>query len=494
MTEYTTEGGTTLPKTGHVNEVCKEWLVREDGALAYKLQSEEITDFYKGNRQRNAVVRHDFPTALEEQIKEREFASRQAEQYRRYLSEQEEHDKEIAKEIADKLERDIEEQRLRDLEESESVAQAMHEMYVNLPPPQRRPQRIEPIPIEQASYSKPQKSSSSRHQHSNGHDRIVMAPAPAPNYENIQRRHINHSAQSSTSSAALDAIEPFNPPTPKSRSNTNSLDKPLPEYENIKSPIQKLSPEKFDILMGNHGSKKKDSSNEILNFEELGLPIEEIKEINSKMAQERKDEAFARQLQELEKGGVSVSQEEKDRMMAIEAQDKELAKMLQDREKAKARRAKEKARLKKQQMQKSLNESQISQDESPVLEEKMNESIHDVDLEPYSNPIDLIPHNFQYRQQHQNDKPKNLQHLAYGKDDDLYTLPFDTRNGGHHPGSQVAPAQTQINRPNSMHVSPETTIHLPRTEAYIGPRDIKLTEISSRLPHSLSSSFGKISI
>lgn len=91
--------------------MCKEWLVREDGALAYKLQSEEskslsfglrttnnsrlyvlilflVTDFYKGNRQRNAVVRHDFPTALEEQIKEKEFASRQAEQYRRYLSEQ----------------------------------------------------------------------------------------------------------------------------------------------------------------------------------------------------------------------------------------------------------------------------------------------------------------------------------------------------------------------------------------------------------------------
>lgn len=213
--------------------------------------------------------------------------------------------------------------------ESESVAQAMHEMYVNLPPPQRRVQHVELI--DQASYSIPQKSSTSRHQHLNGHDRVVMAPAPSPNYENIQRRHTNHSAQSSTSSAALDAIEPFSPPTPKSRSNTNSLDKPLPEYENIKSPIHKLSPEKYDILMGNRNSKKKDSSNEILNFEELGLPMEEIKEINNKMVQERKDEAFARQLQELEKGGIAVSQEEKDRMMAIEAQDKELAKMLQDR-------------------------------------------------------------------------------------------------------------------------------------------------------------------
>lgn len=114
-------------------------------------------------------------------------------------------------------------------------------------------------------------------------------------------------------------------------------------------------------------------------------------------------------------------------------------------------------------MQKSLNESQISQDDSPVLEDNRNESIHDVDLEPYSNPIDLIPHSYQYRQ-HQNEKPKNLQHLAYGKDDDLYTLPFDTRNGGHHPGNQITSnsIQNPINRPNSMHVSTEMSVHLPR--------------------------------
>lgn len=202
----------------------------------------------------------------------------------------------------------------------------MQEMYVNLPPPQRRPQPRAVDQLDQASYSLNNKS---RHVHPNGHDRIVMAPAPAPNYENIQRRHhsANHSTQSSISSAALDAIEPFNPPTPSSRSKSNSLDTSLPEYENIKSPIQKLSPEKFDMLMGN----KQIKTRELVNFEELGLPIDEIKEISIKMAQEKKDEAFARQLQELEKGGVAVSQEEKDRMLAIEAQDKELAKMLQDR-------------------------------------------------------------------------------------------------------------------------------------------------------------------
>ncbi|KAM8716738.1 hypothetical protein ACLKA7_003588 [Drosophila subpalustris] len=124
----------SLPRSGHVNEVCKEWLVREDGALAYKLQSQEINDFYKGNRYRNAVVREDFPTALHEQIKETEQAQRQKEAYRRRLTEQEEHDKRVAKEIADKLERDLQEQQQKELKQSELIAQRMQEIYVNLPP------------------------------------------------------------------------------------------------------------------------------------------------------------------------------------------------------------------------------------------------------------------------------------------------------------------------------------------------------------------------
>ncbi|XP_016945690.3 uncharacterized protein [Drosophila suzukii] len=123
-----------LPRSGHVNEVCKEWLVREDGALAYKLQSQEINDFYKGNRYRNAVVREDFPTALHEQIKEKEHAQRRVDAYRRRLTEQEEHDKRVAKEIADKLERDLQEQQQKELQQSELIAKQMQEIYVNLPP------------------------------------------------------------------------------------------------------------------------------------------------------------------------------------------------------------------------------------------------------------------------------------------------------------------------------------------------------------------------
>ncbi|XP_065356547.1 uncharacterized protein LOC135950944 isoform X2 [Calliphora vicina] len=163
----------TLPKSGHVTEVCKEWLVREDGALAYKLQSQEITDFYKGNRTRNAVVREDFPTALQEQIKEKETADKQVEQYRRKLKEQEEHDKRVAKEIADKLERDLQEQNLRELKDSEKIAQEMQEIYVNLPPvpPPSARDKSNKVPP-----PRPAKSSTLQQQHNHHQQQQPLSP------------------------------------------------------------------------------------------------------------------------------------------------------------------------------------------------------------------------------------------------------------------------------------------------------------------------------
>lgn len=70
----------------------KEWMVREDSALAYRLQNEEFTDHLSGNRFRNAVVREDFPRAKNEQQKEQEMAEQAAAIYHRMLQEQEEHD------------------------------------------------------------------------------------------------------------------------------------------------------------------------------------------------------------------------------------------------------------------------------------------------------------------------------------------------------------------------------------------------------------------
>lgn len=107
----------------------------------------------------------------------------------------------------------------------------------------------------------------------------------------------------------------------------------------------------------------------------LGLPVEEIREIDKRIEQEKKDEELARLLQESEE--KNVTQEELDRKLAIEAQDKELAKMLQEREKAKAKRAKERARQKKELM-KQQQQQQIHNGE------------HDPEGDSYSNPVDMV--------------------------------------------------------------------------------------------------------
>lgn len=95
-----TAASDTLPKPGKVNSVCKEWLVHEDGALAYHLQKLEVDEHYNGNRSRNAIVRQDLPTAKEEQEREVREAE---ERYCAFIKEQEERDLKIALELAEQL-------------------------------------------------------------------------------------------------------------------------------------------------------------------------------------------------------------------------------------------------------------------------------------------------------------------------------------------------------------------------------------------------------
>jgi hypothetical protein len=56
--------------------------------LQFYIFSHVVNDHYKGNRTRNAIVRQDFPTALMEQIKEKENAERQAQIYHQMVNEQ----------------------------------------------------------------------------------------------------------------------------------------------------------------------------------------------------------------------------------------------------------------------------------------------------------------------------------------------------------------------------------------------------------------------
>ncbi|XP_063989523.1 coiled-coil domain-containing protein 50 isoform X2 [Diachasmimorpha longicaudata] len=101
----------SLPKAGRVNEVCREWLVHEDGALAYRLQDEEIKEHYTGNKVRNAQVREDLPRArVEQELEELRYHS--------LVQQQEERDAMVARQVALNLER---EERIKERELQERM-------------------------------------------------------------------------------------------------------------------------------------------------------------------------------------------------------------------------------------------------------------------------------------------------------------------------------------------------------------------------------------
>lgn len=101
----------TMPKSGRVNEMCREWSVHEDGALAYRLQDKEIKEHYTGNKVRNAQVREDLPRArVEQELEEL--------RYHTIVQEQEEKDALVAQQMALKLER---EERLKERELQEKM-------------------------------------------------------------------------------------------------------------------------------------------------------------------------------------------------------------------------------------------------------------------------------------------------------------------------------------------------------------------------------------
>ncbi|XP_030384011.1 uncharacterized protein DDB_G0284459 [Scaptodrosophila lebanonensis] len=660
MNNFTTTTATpatkeALPRTGHVTEVCKKWLEREDGALAYKLQSQEINDFYKGNRYRNAVVREDFPTALHEQIKETENAQRQVEAYRRRLTEQEEHDKRIAKEIADKLERDLQEQQQKELHESELIAQQMQEIYVNLPPvpppscrdkarppprpakasilqqqllqqqqqqqqqqtcqphisngnveptsstqaryhhsqPQPQPQAQQPLLLQQQHFSqtdnyvglslipnivdmptstpvrqKPTQHltnySNNNHNNNNNNNQLLVSDAeqtsrfhhqqqqqqqpqhqisPTSTTTAATRRHQSQSQSQSqsprtptnilhtpthTSTASLiddfvdyadvaDSIRSYDMSAATSADaldaststtttiTTSHYKQRSPSHENLlktEPKFQKLSPEKYDQMVGNFGvtagkvaeRHMQQHADDIevyvdpcdyASLREIGMPMEEIKELSKKLKQEQKDELLARRLQAIESKDT-VRQEERDRMLAIEAQDKELAKMLQEREKAKAKRAKEKARLRKKEAaaaaasgnNSTLCGSSNNSHCGPLLPlpqdcmsghksqppRPLDENV--IDVEAYSNPIDVLSSHQRTQNgtltngsltrdsgsAHSSMQRHHRLNGSLSREDDIYTLPVDSCRPGQRPVSLHMAAETgqQQQSQNSM--------------------------------------------
>ncbi|XP_059220900.1 uncharacterized protein LOC106082456 isoform X4 [Stomoxys calcitrans] len=430
----------TLPKSGHVNEVCKEWLVREDGALAYKLQSQEITDFYKGNRTRNAVVREDFPTALQEQLKEKETAEKQAEAYRRRLKEQEEYDKRVAKEITDKLERDLQEQRLRELE-SEKLAQDMQKLS-------------------------PEK-----------YDCLVGNATPNQTPPTgVKERHLQEHA---------DDIELYVDPC-----DYKEIGLPMAE---IKEMNAKLKQEQKDELLARRLQELEVQDGMTLEERDRMLAIEAQDKELAKMLQERMDFTT---WDILRPGVVTIRHgcnfSRAFACLRIEAFKGILPRMTTTKriwEKAKAKRAKEKARQRKSQQAKepttmphsqplpsanghlplmahengmlTSNSSSSRHSQLSAIEGQQYHADHEdpLDLDAYSNPIDVLKHSQQRTQNGcltngslQRDLvSQQARHASLAREDDIYTLPVDSCRPGH----SVANNSNANLRPASMNVCAE---------------------------------------
>lgn len=140
----------SLPKTGHVNEVCQEWMVREDSALAYRLQNDEFNEHLSGNKFRNAVVREDFPRAKDEQLREQRMAEQAAAIYQKMLAEQEEYDNQVARDLAEKMEREEQiKRRMMEIRDQDVARQLLEnerrrvEKHHKLPPPP--PPQLSPL-------------------------------------------------------------------------------------------------------------------------------------------------------------------------------------------------------------------------------------------------------------------------------------------------------------------------------------------------------------
>jgi len=96
----------TTPKRGLVQEVRREWLVHEDGALAHHLQDQEIAAHYGHNRERNRIVRQDTPQARKEQEDELKEALLLQNIQQQLREQQEREDEEAARNLAEELEKE----------------------------------------------------------------------------------------------------------------------------------------------------------------------------------------------------------------------------------------------------------------------------------------------------------------------------------------------------------------------------------------------------
>lgn len=501
-----------------------------------------VNDHYKGNRHRNQIVRSDFPTALSEQIREKENAERQAMLYHQMINEQEQSDAVVAREIAHKLKREAEIDRKIQSEKNEMLARKIqHQQNLQIRPNPRLEEE-QHIPIPPRNHVKPPPPSSNINYLSHSPepqispqlhyaclDIIPGDPMRRPQLSSPDRKYTKINLQSHTpekapiSTTNHHLTENLPPPRPakgshlrKQQQSTDGVDS-IRNYTDIDAAldeafdIQNLNINMNNLYKANHqqpdafnpniarhphhqylednrnipqksqdkvtnkskfmnynddeeaagGSSRQHNSDPQPstsgNFREKierlqalkisGLPADEIREIDKRIDQEKKDEDLARSLQESE--DKVLTQEEVDRKYAMEAQDKELAKMLQEREKAKAKRAKERARVRKELAKQQQHENGDGPSMDPL----------EVDGDSYSNPVDMLPHpnDAYFSKRHQQSPEQNHNHQKQS------SINSQSSGGSYHQHQQDENYSNPVDMlkyPKNDHKSPVRPTHL----------------------------------
>ena len=311
-----------------VSQLRNNWRVHEDGALAQRLQSEEIAAHLGGNRRRNHQIRDDFPKALEEQNLEARRLEQEVERERQKRLQVELDDEEIAQQLQLKDEQEYQAERdqvfAKRLQQMEllnhrpKVPQPGVKPLVPLEPP---PSRTPPLP--------------------------VLANGDVPTQDDVLphvRGGVKYNDDQYLVKLARPAVvtaEPVyanNKPEHYAVSNKDLADGGL------------RSEQMSTLLLGAAGLSQKD--------------VALSKRAEEQLEQERRDARLARMLQDEEQ--VSHIRQDSNE---IEAKDFEYALELQEREKAKLKRAKERAKEKRR-----LKRLQEEQAQAAATEEERPQS------------------------------------------------------------------------------------------------------------------------
>ncbi len=349
-------------EAGRVNRLRQNFAMYADGALASRLQSEEISAHLRGNKERNHLIRADVPYAKATYASE---VDRIHEEARRRHAEAEaltEHDARLAAALADDF--SVSEREHRQYEAARDEAFA------------RRIQRLEHQQLQRrevSSSSSASTSASSSTTYSASSVRPVRTEASAtPTLPTTDDGDVPYDEDEELAGAA--AL----PPATAGKDNTfhdicggirynddqylvkmarPAMIKAEPVYANGR-------PEHYAVS-NPFSAEASASSDEMLGA--MGLSQRDIalsRRAEQQLEQERRDQELARRLQE-----QLMAEDQKTAMKEeLEAKDREVARALYEKERAKLKRAKERSRQKKLEQQRQQQERSPG-DDRPVEEE-----------------------------------------------------------------------------------------------------------------------------